>query len=323
MALRTDIKDIFNNGEQVGDDVMRQLYFLDDKTKAVVQKMTQQYDSVVSPKDFATIAGIMSDNLSRQVPILKDFSKFFGRLAEDFVINAKPSDSAFDLTGYLKEQALGVARPKLPKKWTQVPWVNFDNKVLEQHFTQVFEERLRYKDKDGNWITNILQVPQKTDPTWWEAFTNKEGKINDIVDAQRARTAFGVNGNHSNDAVLVKKFHQWGRENNVPTATVHDAFVTNAADMTVARAALRKMYAEVLDANIIAKTLKEMKNRGLPSAIYNKYLEEAIHIGLIPIPGKSVVGGKTVTTADILTVEDILEDIPISFKRDKGWYGIG
>ena len=41
--------------------------------------------------------------------------------------------------------------------------------------------------------------------------------INDIVDAQKARTAFAVNGNHSNDAVIVKRYHLWGQENNIPT----------------------------------------------------------------------------------------------------------
>jgi len=75
--------------------------------------------------------------------------------------------------------------------------VNFDGKVVEQNFTQSFEERLRYKDPDGNWIVNILQVPQKTEASWADQIVNRQGKINDIADATHARTAFGVNANHS------------------------------------------------------------------------------------------------------------------------------
>lgn len=258
-ALRQDVKDIFNKGLTPGDDIMEQLYFLDPKTRDLVEKMTRTYGDIVTPDDFKLIAEIMSENLRTQVPILKDFTKFFGRLAEDFVTHAKPSESAFDWKAIAKQAifgkrnmgqrlnprlsealginpnetisekllkkfnwwkpnstfsdiAYGVQSPefrstgtkvlgaevlipnKLPKTWTQIPWVNFDGKIVEQKFTQTFEERLRYKDKDGNWITNIIQVKQKTDPTWWEEFMNEGNKINDIVDAQKARTAFAVNG---------------------------------------------------------------------------------------------------------------------------------
>jgi len=269
-ALREDVKDIFNKGLPVGDEIMDQLYFLDPKTRELVDKMTRQYSDIVTPDDFKLVASIMSENLRSQVPILKDFTRFFGRLAEDFVINAKPSESFIDWKAVSKQQLIGtkssyklprrlaeflginpnepftekilkrfdwykpdstiadlmygvkeaefrrtgfktgkieladviqvskgveVLYPnKLPKKWTQIPWVNFDGKIVEQKFTQSFEERLRYKDADGKWITNIIQVQQKTEPTWWEEIINKSNTINDIVDAQKARTAFAVNG---------------------------------------------------------------------------------------------------------------------------------
>lgn len=268
--LRQNIKDVFNKGLDPGDEIMDQLYFLDPKTKDLVEKMTRSYERIVTPDDFKSIAKIMSEHLSEQVPILKDFTKFFGRLAEDFLKNAKPSKSGFDWKSVIKTELLGTAkqgytlphmvseffgmRPnqsvsekflsrfgfwkpdgtladiiygvkspdnrrtgfktakleiaqiglnkgvevftanKLPKSWTNVPWVNFDGKVIEQNFTQNFEERLVYKDKDGNWVNNIIQVPQKTEATWWEQVINKSGKINDIADATQARTAFAVNG---------------------------------------------------------------------------------------------------------------------------------
>ena len=397
-ALRQDIKEIFNKGLAPGDDLMEQLYFLEPKTRDYVEKMTREYNKVVTPDDFKLIAQIMSENMAREVPILKDFTKFFGRLAEDFAINAKPSksslaaDSALKTAIYgeykagaklpkwlsrtlgIKDESLrekilnripgyapdsmvgnvilGAKAPttrrtgfkigkysifseditkgieigyanKLPKAWTNIPWVNFDGKVVEQHFTQVFEEKLAYKDADGKWINNILQVPQKTDPTWWEEFRGKEGKINDIVDTSKARTAYAVNGNHSNDAVLIKQYHLWGKKNNIQTSGVHDAFISNAADMLKARQALREIYARAVQGESVKATLDEMLARGLPRDLYNKYLNEAIDIGLIPVVGRSRIDGKLVTKADILTAKDILENVPSEFKDNRYWYGIG
>jgi hypothetical protein len=410
--LRQDVKDIFNKGLSPGDDIMDQLYFLDPKTRDIVEKLTRQYDRVVTPDDFQNIAKIMSGHLASEVPILKDFAKFFGRLAEDYLTNAKPSSSDFDWVsiakgkllgskkkgytlpdrlseilgikagepvsekvlrrfsfwnpgGNLSELINGVESPvtrrtgakylklempvpipswekkalgrnvelipevelfsanKLPRSWTNVPSVNFDGKVIEQNFTQVFEEKLRYQDAQGNWVTNILQVPQKTDASWWEQMINKSGKINDIADSSKARTAFGVNLNHSNDAVLVKRFHLWGRKNGVQTSTIHDAFFANAADMLKAREGLRKLYADMLDRNVIRLTLEEMRARGLPDDLYQKYMNEAIESGLIPVIGRSRINGRLMTDADILLPEDILRKIDNDFKSDFGWYGVG
>jgi|GEM_PF-2379666 len=406
-ALRENVKDVFNKGLDPGDDILEQLYFLEPKTKELVENLSHAYTKVITPSDFRDIAKIMSEYLQEQVPILKDFTRYFGRLAEDFLSNAKPSKADFDWSsvakirllkhrnkgysippewcqllgtkpgeplsekllrrlpfwkpnGTLHELIYGAEVPddrriagsifkielikgkpiinikvpstkggkkavknNLPKSWTNVPWVNFDGKVIEQNFTQSFEERLVYKDKYGNWITNILQIPQKTEATWWEQLSNKAGQINDIADATKARTAFAVNGNHSNDAVIVKRFHLWGKSKNIPTSSIHDAFFANAADMLEARKALRSIYAEVLQKNVIRQILDEMLARGLPKKLYDKYLEEAILKGLIPVPGKSIVGGKVLTIKDILSVDDILKKIPEGFLDDYGWYGVG
>jgi hypothetical protein len=271
-TLRKDVQEVFNKGLDPGVDMIEQLYFLDSKTRDFVEKMSRNYDMVVTPNDFKQIAMIMSENLASQTPILKDFTKFYGRLAEDFMLTSKPATSSFDVPSLLKTEILGARKSgkklptwlnrilgikdesirdkflnripgyvpdgfissvltgvkapehrrmgfkigkfsifseditsgmevgianKLAKKWTNIPSVNFDGKTIEQNFTQVFEEKLMYKDADGKWITNILQVPQKTDPNWWEELRNKDGKINDIADTSQARTAFGVNANHS------------------------------------------------------------------------------------------------------------------------------
>ena len=397
IRLRNSVKESFNKGRVIEDEMLEELYFLDPKTRELVEKLSGGYARTVTPDDFKAIANIMSEYLATRVPILKDFTKYFGRLAETFLTKAKPSASSISYTDVVKQaffgpqstkkppkrlvrimgirnqtyrEALlrrfaiwdkdslfdnwffGAATPldrrtgftvgkksifsetlvkgvdvmypnKLDKSWTRLPWVNFDGKTVEQHFTQSFEEKLLYKDADGNWQTNIIQVQQKTDPSWWEEVRNKDGKINEIADAQKARTAFAVNGNHSNDATLVKRFHLWGRETDVQTSTIHDAFFTNAADMLKARAALRKIYADALDANSIEKTLLEMRARGLPQEDYEAFREEAIRIGLIPVVGVSRVGGRLITEADILKRDEILMSVDESFSSNRYWYGVG
>jgi hypothetical protein len=268
--LRMDVKEVFNKGLTPSDEIIEQLYFLDPKTRDVIEKISRNQLKTITPDDFSQVSLIMSEHLSEQVPILKEFTKFFGRLAETYLTTAKPSNSALDTAAIIKRAVLGARREKklpkplvrilgiknesirtkmlnryklwdeeslfdeilygakapttrrtgfkvgdysifsedivkgsevlypnkLPKSWTNVPFVNFDGKVLEQNFTQTFEERLLYKEGD-KWINNIVQVKQKTDPTWWEEFRNKSGKMNDIADVQKARTAYGVNANHS------------------------------------------------------------------------------------------------------------------------------
>ena len=79
----------------------------------------------------------------------------------------------------------------------------------------------------------------------------------------------------------------------------------------------------MLDSNPLYQTLNEMKDRGLPRELYDKYLDEAIEIGLIPIAGRSRVGGKLLTEKDILKKSDILAPIPTDFGSNRYWYGIG
>jgi hypothetical protein len=397
LKLRTQVRNTFNKGQPIGVDIMEELYFLDPKTRDVLEKLSRNYDKIVTPNDFKYIASIMSDHLGNRVPILRDFTKYFGRLAEAYFITAKPKAAQMSYTALAKQFVLGAQKSKRPippqmarilslrnqslreallrrfgwwtpgslmdefiwgaarskyrregfvvgkygildwkiskgitlgkpnelaKSWTTIPWVNFDGKVLEQSFTQAFEEKLVYY-KDGKWVTNIIQVKQKSEPTWWEEFRNKDGKFNDIADVQKARTAFAVNGNHSNDATLVKQYHLWGRSKGIHTSTIHDAFFSNAAHMLESRDALRRIYADAVDKESILATLNELRARGLPKEVYDAFLEEAIQKGLIPVAGRSVVGGKVLTKEDILTREEILTPITHDFKQNRYFYGVG
>ena len=115
----------------------------------------------------------------------------------------------------------------------------------------------------------------------------------------------------------------WGRQNGVGTSTIHDAFFTNVSDMLKAKSALKSIYARTLDANSVKATLDEMLRRGFPKELYNKYMDEAVELGLIPVAGRSKVGGRILTQSDILTKEDILRDIKENFEKNLSWYGIG
>jgi hypothetical protein len=392
--LRTDVKDIFGKGQAPGDEIMEALYFLDPETRLIVEKMSRQYDRVVTPGDFSLVAKIMSENLATQAPILRDFTKYFGRLAETFLLNASPAKASIDFKyevyrrmfgqaakagpeqKFLSASSLKTVKDKLSfrgylpnfkpnadrldkrrlihskyfkeviqrtpgwnphglfhtilfgedradpsKNWVHVPWVNFDGVVMEQYFTQSFEERLSYKNANGEWVTNILMIDQKTAPTLEDEIFNASDKAQSISDITKAKTAYAVNGNHSNDAVLVKRFHSWGRENNVPTSTIHDAFFTHISDMPKAKEALKAEYARAIDSTNVKATLDEMLRRGLPKKDYDEFLEEAIRIGIIPVPGKSIVGGKVLRESDILKGSDVL--VKVSNDDNYSWYAVG
>ena len=121
-----------------------------------------------------------------------------------------------------------------------------------------------------------------------------------------ARIGLGVNGNHSNDATIVRRFHLWGRKNGVGTATIHDAFFTNIGVARQAKDALRTIYADALGGDTIRNTLKEMRKQGLSRKSYNELLRKAKEQGLIDPENK-------------ITRQDILAPL----RSGEDWYGIG
>jgi hypothetical protein len=95
--------------------------------------------------------------------------------------------------------------------------------------------------------------------------------------------------------------------------------------MIKARAGLRELYAEAVSKQSIKATLDEMHARGLPDELYQKYLDEAIDTGIIPVAGRSRINGVLLKESDILTEEHILSPIPepSKYDNDLGFYGIG
>jgi hypothetical protein len=134
----------------------------------------------------------------------------------------------------------------------------------------------------------------------------QDGKLLGKGSIADATIGLGVNGNHSNDASIVRQFHLWGRKNNLSTATIHDAFFTNVAVADKAISALKVIYADSLDSNTIKDTLKAMRKKGMSQKTYEMLLSEARKAGLIDVKNP-------------LTREDILKPIP----EGMDYYGIG
>lgn len=63
------------------------------------------------------------------------------------------------------------------------------------------------------------------------------------------------------------------------TATVHDAIVQNINELPKGIQAMFETYAEARDFNNILATLNKLRAEGLPSDLYNKYLDEAKELG--------------------------------------------
>jgi hypothetical protein len=284
--LRNKVRDVFNAGLHVGDDLMEALWFLDPKTQDLVSRISGAYAKRVTPNDFKMIGKIMSEHMLEQVPILGDFTRFFGRLAEDYLKSAKPKKASIDWKTFLVQSVRGsssrgyvlpdrlsrllgvksgeavsekflkrfsfwnpgdnlaqmlkgipdpktrqlgrkiysldfvklapkikrgrlqlleedsltikVMKPlRLPKQWTTVPGVNFDGKILQQNYSMKYETRVTKKMPEGNTITNIVHQKELSEGDWWDELINKSGKIEDVADLASARTAYGVNLNHS------------------------------------------------------------------------------------------------------------------------------
>ena len=233
-----------------------------------LMKLTDETGNLVGTRLFDKISGIMSRQLEKEVPVTGKFIKFWKDVAKDYV---KESGSV------------------------DIPWVTFDSKVMMQRYRTKEQARIDFTDPvTGEKVFNIYEGQAK------------DGKLVSQQSVQDASIGLGVNGNHSNDAVLVREFHQWGKKNKVATGTIHDAFFTNLGKAVPAKWALRDIYADALKRGTIEKTLKEMRRSGMSKATYNQYLKRAQEDGLINVK-------------DRITPSEVLEKI----RPGNDWYGIG
>jgi hypothetical protein len=231
-------------------------------------KLKDETGDLIGTRLFDKISKIMSAKLEQEVPVTGKFIKFWKDVAKDYVAESGSVD---------------------------IPWVTFDGKKMMQRYRVKEQTRIDFKDPvTGKKVFNIYESP------------SKDGKLMSQSSIQDASIGLGVNGNHSNDASIVRQFHLWGRKNKVDTGTIHDAFFSNLGEAVPAKSALRQIYADSLKQGTIKQTLAEMRKSGMSRATYNKYLRRAKEDGLIDPDNK-------------ITPKELLEPI----RKGNDWYGIG
>jgi hypothetical protein len=267
-SFRDELVEIVNKGQPVGRTLLKDAQQIHPDVGDFVDKMYNARQGVIGPKEFSEISRIMSKNMSQRAPVTDNFINYWKKVAVRYVEETQSVD---------------------------IPWVTFDGKIMTQRYRPKIQERIEFRDPvTGRRISNIYED------------SAEDGKLLGKGSLVDARIGLGVNGNHSNDAVIVRQFHEWGRKNKVGTGTIHDAFFTNISEANRAKDALRTIYANALEGNTIEKTLKEMRKQGLSRKSYNELRQEAIAQGLINPKNK-------ITRSDILS--------PLSGNKD--WYGIG
>ena len=265
---RKELLEVVNNEIDIGTDLIKAARDIHPDVSEFVDKLTNVRVGLIGPSEFKQVSAIMSKHLAERAPITGKFVQFWKQAGKLYIDETKKVD---------------------------IPWVTFDGKVLYQRYRPKVQTVIDFIDPvTGRRVRNIYQ-DSVTDG-------NLKGKSSVI----RASIGLGVNGNHMNDAAIVRRFHLWGKKNNVPTATIHDAFFTNIGDATKAKFALREIYADALEGDTIRNTLKRMRDDGMSEKTYQLLLARAKEDGLIDPPNK-------------ITRADILAPIP----KGMDWYGIG
>jgi len=255
MAFRKELVELVNNDVSIGRQLIQDAMEIHTATGEFVEKIMNARQNIITPNDFAAVSRIMSKNLSDRAPVTTSFINFWKKVARSYTTESQKVD---------------------------IPWVTFDGKIMTQRYRPKIQERIEFRDPvTGRKVMNIFES------------SAQDGKLLGKGSTTRAAIGLGVNGNHSNDAVIVRQFHLWGRKNNVATGTIHDAFFTNIAEADRARTALRTIYADALEGDTIRRTLLEMRRNGLSRATYHELLDEAKRQGLIDPPN-------AITRADIL-----------------------
>jgi hypothetical protein len=267
-SFRAELLEIITRNEPAGRTLLKQAQEIHPDTADFVSKLTNARRGIIGPKEFSEVSRIMSKNLAQRAPVTDNFINYWKEVAKVYIKDTNKVD---------------------------IPWVTFDGKIMTQRYRPKIQERIEFTDPNtGRKISNIYES------------SAEDGKLLGKGSLNDARIGLGVNGNHSNDAVIVRRFHLWGRKNKVQTGTIHDAFFTNIADAERSKTALRTIYANALEGNTIRKTLKEMRKQGMSRKSYNLLLAKAKQLGLID-------------PKDKITRKEILAPI----RNGMDWYGIG
>ena len=266
--IKREIHDVLDKEAPVGKELIDAARDIHPDVGEFVERLTNVRVGLIGPSEFRQVSEIMSKHLAERAPITQRFVKFWNSAAK----------------AYVEETQL-----------VDIPWVTFDGKLLFQRYRPKVQARIEFIDPEtGRRVRNIYEDAAT------DAFLLGKASIS------RARIGLGVNGNHMNDASIVRQFHLWGRKNKVDTATIHDAFFTSISDVTAAKNALREIYADALEGDTVRRTLRAMRESGMSQETYERLLAQAKADGLIDPPNK-------ITKAEVLA--------PI--KPGNDWYGIG
>jgi hypothetical protein len=149
-----------------------------------LMKLTDETGDLIGTRLFEKISKIMSRQLKAEVPVTGKFINFWKDIAKDYVRESGSTD---------------------------IPWVTFDGKTMMQRYRVKEQTRIDFIDPvTGEKVFNVYEAPVP------------DGKTLSQQSIQDAAIGLGVNGNHSNDAAIVRQFHLWGSKNNVETGTIHD-----------------------------------------------------------------------------------------------------
>jgi len=252
----------------VGQELLAHARDSHPDVEAFVDKLMNARKGLIGPQDFKAVSEIMSRRLAERAPVTQKFVQFWKEAAKAYVDETQKVD---------------------------VPWVTFDGKTLYQRYRPKVQTSIEFFDKEaGRMVRNIYEDRAE------------DASLLGKSSLMRAGIGMGVNGNHMNDATIVRRYHLWGRKNGVETATIHDAFFTNIGLAAKSKVALREIYADALEGDTIEKTLLALKKEGMSDKTYRVLRQKAIEDGLINPKNK-------------ITRKEILAPIP----KGMDWYGIG
>lgn len=266
--LKKEIIEVIDGETPVGRELLKDAMDLHPDVGAFVERLTNVRVGLIGPNEFKKVSEIMSRHLAERAPITQKFVQFWNAAAKAYVDDTQAVD---------------------------IPWVTFDNKTLFQRYRPKIQTSIEFYDPESRRLVRNIYEDSAKDATLL-------GKAS----ISRARIGMGVNGNHMNDASIVRQFLLWGKRTNTPTATIHDAFFTNIGDVDLAKSALREIYADAVESDTIRNTLKKMRELGMSEKSYRELLARAKEEGLVDPP-------------NAVTRRDILAPIP----KGWDWYGIG
>jgi SPP1 gp7 family putative phage head morphogenesis protein len=266
--LKRELNEVVEGESSVGQELLSAARDAHPDVEAFVDKLMNVRVGLIGPQEFKAVSEIMSRKLAERAPVTLKFVQFWKVAARAYVDETQKVD---------------------------IPWVTFDGKILYQRYRPKVQTSIEFFDKEaGRMVRNIYEDKAE------------DASLLGKSSLMRAGIGMGVNGNHMNDASIVRQFHLWGYKSGVETATIHDAFFTNIGLADKAKGALREIYADSLDGNTIEETLKALKKEGLSDKTYRELRAQAIQDGLIDPPNK-------------ITRKDVLAPIP----KGMDWYGIG